>query len=317
MNMNQLTQKTLAAIQRAQSLAVEYGHVDVQQEHLMAALVENPQDLVPQLLTRCGISPDAFHQALEDSLNRMPRVSGSGSAQPGYAADIEKALLEAEKTAKQMKDESLSVEHLWIGLCAKASPAVSRLLKTFAYSPESFLRALQEVRGSARVTSDSPEDTYDALKKYGSDLVELARKQKLDPVIGRDAEIRNVIRILSGKTKNNPVLIGEPGVGKTAIAEGLALRIVRGDVPESLKDKTIFSLDMGSLIAGAKFRGEFEERLKAVLEEIKKSEGKILLFIDELHTIVGAGKADGAMDAGNLLKPMLARGELTASAPPR
>ena len=310
MNMNQLTQKTLAAIQRAQSLAVEYGHVDVQQEHLMAALVENPQDLVPQLLTRCGISPDAFHQALEDSLNRMPRVSGSGSAQPGYAADIEKALLEAEKTAKQMKDEYLSVEHLWIGLCAKASPAVSRLLKTFAYSPESFLRALQEVRGSARVTSDSPEDTYDALKKYGSDLVELARKQKLDPVIGRDAEIRNVIRILSRKTKNNPVLIGEPGVGKTAIAEGLALRIVRGDVPESLKDKTIFSLDMGSLIAGAKFRGEFEERLKAVLEEIRKSEGKILLFIDELHTIVGAGKADGAMDAGNLLKPMLARGEL-------
>ena len=310
MNMNQLTQKTLAALQRAQSLAVEYGHVDVQQEHLMAALTENPQDLVPQLLSRCGISVDAFRRGLEDQMNRMPRVSGSGAGQPGYAADIEKALLEAEKTAKQMKDEYLSVEHLWIGLCAKASPAVSRLLKTFGYSPEAFLKALQEVRGSARVTSDSPEDTYDALKKYGTDLVELARKQKLDPVIGRDSEIRNVIRILSRKTKNNPVLIGEPGVGKTAIAEGLALRIVRGDVPESLKDKTIFSLDMGSLIAGAKFRGEFEERLKAVLEEIKKSEGKILLFIDELHTIVGAGKADGAMDAGNLLKPMLARGEL-------
>ena len=310
MNMNQLTQKTLAALQRAQSLAVEYGHVDVQQEHLMAALTENPQDLVPQLLSRCGISVDAFRRALEDSLSRMPRVSGSGVSQPGYAADIEKALLEAENVAKQMKDEYLSVEHLWIGLCAKPSPAVSRLLKTFGYSPEAFLKALQEVRGSARVTSDTPEDTYDALKKYGSDLVELARKQKLDPVIGRDAEIRNVIRILSRKTKNNPVLIGEPGVGKTAIAEGLALRIVRGDVPESLKDKTIFSLDMGSLIAGAKFRGEFEERLKAVLEEIRKSEGKILLFIDELHTIVGAGKADGAMDAGNLLKPMLARGEL-------
>ncbi len=310
MNMNQLTQKSLAALQRAQSLAVEYGHVDVQQEHLLSALTENPQDLVPQLLGRCGLSVEAFRRALEDGLNRMPRVSGSGAGQPGYAADIEKALLEAEKTAKQMKDEYLSVEHLWMGLCAKASPSVSRLLKTFGYSPEAFLKALQEVRGSARVTSDSPEDTYDALKKYGTDLVELARKQKLDPVIGRDAEIRNVIRILSRKTKNNPVLIGEPGVGKTAIAEGLALRIVRGDVPESLKDKTIFSLDMGSLIAGAKFRGEFEERLKAVLEEIKKSEGRILLFIDELHTIVGAGKADGAMDAGNLLKPMLARGEL-------
>ncbi|MER2149957.1 MAG: AAA family ATPase, partial [Ruminococcus sp.] len=197
-----------------------------------------------------------------------------------------------------MKDEYLSVEHLWMGLCTKASPAVAKILKMFGYSPEAFLKALQEVRGSARVTSDSPEDTYDALKKYGTDLVELARKQKLDPVIGRDSEIRNVIRILSRKTKNNPVLIGEPGVGKTAIAEGLALRIVRGDVPESLKDKTIFSLDMGSLIAGAKFRGEFEERLKAVLEEIRKSEGRILLFIDELHTIVGAGKADGAMDAG-------------------
>ena len=310
MNMNQLTQKTLSALQRAQSLAVEYGHVDVQQEHLMAALTENPQDLIPQLLSRCGLSVEAFRRALEDSLGRMPRVSGSGRGQPGYAADIEKALLEAEQTAKQMKDEYLSVEHLWIGLCTKASPSVSRLLKTFGYSPEAFLKALQEVRGAARVTSDSPEETYDALKKYGTDLVELARKQKLDPVIGRDSEIRNVIRILSRKTKNNPVLIGEPGVGKTAIAEGLALRIVRGDVPESLKDKTIFSLDMGSLIAGAKFRGEFEERLKAVLEEIKKSEGRILLFIDELHTIVGAGKADGAMDAGNLLKPMLARGEL-------
>ncbi len=310
MNMNQFTQKTLTALQRAQSLAVEYGHVDVQQEHILSALTENREDLVPQLLSRCGISVEAFRRSLEDSFARMPRVSGSSASQPGFGKDVEKALLEAEAVAKQMKDEYLSVEHLWIGLCTKASPSVSRILNSVGYHADAFLKALREVRGSARVTSDSPEETYDALKKYGSDLVELARQQKLDPVIGRDSEIRNVIRILSRKTKNNPVLIGEPGVGKTAIAEGLALRIVRGDVPESLKDKTIFSLDMGSLIAGAKFRGEFEERLKAVLEEIKKSDGRILLFIDELHTIVGAGKADGAMDAGNLLKPMLARGEL-------
>ncbi len=310
LNPNQLTQKSRAALLRASSLAVESGHVDVQQEHLADALTEDPQDLVAQLLSRCGIQVENFRSSLQELLNRMPRVSGSGTGQPGYSADLNKALLEAEKTAGQMKDEYLSVEHLWMGLCAKPSYAFGRLLKDFGYSPDAFLKALQEVRGSARVTSDSPEDTYDALKKYGSDLVDLARKQKLDPVIGRDAEIRNVIRILSRKTKNNPVLIGEPGVGKTAIAEGLAQRIVRGDVPETLKDKTIFSLDMGSLIAGAKFRGEFEERLKAVLEEIRKSEGRILLFIDELHTIVGAGKAEGAMDAGNLLKPMLARGEL-------
>ena len=312
MNMNQFTQKTVNALQRAQSLAVEYQHMQVEQEHLMLALTEDTDDLIPQLLAKCGMNTEVLRRELEDSLNRTPRVTGSGR-EPGkvyIAPELEKALLEAEKTAQQMKDEYLSVEHVWIGLCAKPSAAVSRILKGMSYQPDAFLKALQEVRGAARVTSDNPEETYDALKKYGSDLVDLARKQKLDPVIGRDSEIRNVIRILSRKTKNNPVLIGEPGVGKTAIAEGLAQRIVRGDVPDSLKDRSVFSLDMGSLIAGAKFRGEFEERLKAVLAEIKKSEGRIILFIDELHTIVGAGKADGAMDAGNLLKPMLARGEL-------
>jgi len=312
MDMNQFTQKTVSALQRAQSLAIEYQHMQVEQEHLLLALTEDENELIPQLLTKCGISVPAFVAGLKDNLDRTPRVSGSGR-EPGkvyIAGDVEQALVEAEKIAKRMKDEYLSVEHVWMGITAKASANVKRLLKSTGYSDDAFLKALSEVRGAARVTSDSPEDTYDALKKYGSDLVDLARKQKLDPVIGRDSEIRNVIRILSRKTKNNPVLIGEPGVGKTAIAEGLALRIVRGDVPDSLKDKTIFSLDMGSLIAGAKFRGEFEERLKAVLAEIKKSDGKIILFIDELHTIVGAGKADGAMDAGNLLKPMLARGEL-------
>ena len=312
MDMNQFTQKTVSALQRAQSLAIEYQHMQVEQEHLLLALTEDESELIPQLLVKCGISVPAFVAGLKDNLDRTPRVSGSGR-EPGkvyIAGDVEQALVEAEKIAKRMKDEYLSVEHVWMGIVAKASANVKRLLKSMGYSEDTFLKALSEVRGAARVTSDSPEDTYDALKKYGSDLVDLARKQKLDPVIGRDSEIRNVIRILSRKTKNNPVLIGEPGVGKTAIAEGLALRIVRGDVPDSLKDKTIFSLDMGSLIAGAKFRGEFEERLKAVLAEIKKSDGKIILFIDELHTIVGAGKADGAMDAGNLLKPMLARGEL-------
>ena len=312
MNMNQFTQKTVSALERAQSLAIEYQHMQVEQEHLMLALTEDEQELIPQLLTRCGLSVQALTAGLRDNLDRTARVSGSGR-EPGkvyIAGDVEQALVAAEKTAKRMQDEYLSVEHVWMGLCEKPSANVKRLLKSLGYSEDAFLKALSEVRGAARVTSDNPEETYDALKKYGSDLVDLARKQKLDPVIGRDSEIRNVIRILSRKTKNNPVLIGEPGVGKTAIAEGLAQRIVRGDVPDSLKDKTVFSLDMGSLIAGAKFRGEFEERLKAVLAEIKKSGGRIILFIDELHTIVGAGKADGAMDAGNLLKPMLARGEL-------
>ena len=307
MNMNQFTQKTTAALQRAQSLAIEYQHMQVAQAHLMLALTEEDQELIPQLLARCGLNTAALRQGLQEIMERIPRVSGSGR-EPGkvyISPEVEKALLEAEQQAGQMKDEYLSVEHVWMGICAKPDPSVQKLLQRLGYRPESFLQALSAVRGATRVTSDNPEETYDALKKYGTDLVEMARRQKLDPVIGRDSEIRNVIRILSRKTKNNPVLIGEPGVGKTAIAEGLAQRIVRGDVPDSLKDRTIFSLDMGSLIAGAKFRGEFEVRA-----EIKKSEGRIILFIDELHTIVGAGKADGAMDAGNLLKPMLARGEL-------
>ncbi len=312
MNMNQFTQKTIEAIQRAQQIAVEYGHQQVDQEHVMLALTEDSAALIPQLLGKCGVSADNLRAAVTEALGRIARVSGPGrEADKVYISpDLEKALIEAESRAKQMKDEYLSVEHVWMGLCAKPNARVKDILKRVGYDEKAFLKALSDVRGATRVTSDNPEETYDALKKYGSDLVELARQNKLDPVIGRDSEIRNVIRILSRKTKNNPVLIGEPGVGKTAIAEGLAQRIVAGDVPDSLKERTIFSLDMGSLIAGAKFRGEFEERLKAVLAEIKKSEGRIILFIDELHTIVGAGKADGAMDAGNLLKPMLARGEL-------
>ncbi len=312
MNMNQFTQKTIEAIQRAQQIAVEYGHQSVDQEHVMLALTEDDAALIPQLLGKCGLSADSLRAAVTEALGRIARVTGPGrEADKVYISpDLEKALIEAESRAKQMKDEYLSVEHVWMGICSKPNARVKDILKRLGYDEKAFLKALSDVRGATRVTTDSPEDTYDALKKYGSDLVELARQNKLDPVIGRDSEIRNVIRILSRKTKNNPVLIGEPGVGKTAIAEGLAQRIVAGDVPDSLKERTIFSLDMGSLIAGAKFRGEFEERLKAVLAEIKKSEGRIILFIDELHTIVGAGKSDGAMDAGNLLKPMLARGEL-------
>ena len=315
MNMNQFTQKTIEAMQRAQQIAVEYGHQYVDQAHVLLSLTEDSGALIPQLLGKCGLSADLTRAALTETVSRMPRVSVGGrngreADKIFISPDLEKGLIEAEARAKQMKDEYLSVEHVWMGLCDKANARIQEVLKRVGYDEKAFLKALSEVRGATRVTTDSPEATYDALKKYGSDLVALARQNKLDPVIGRDAEIRNVIRILSRKTKNNPVLIGEPGVGKTAIAEGLAQRIVAGDVPDSLRNRTIFSLDMGSLIAGAKFRGEFEERLKAVLAEIKKSEGRIILFIDELHLIVGAGKTDGAMDAGNLLKPMLARGEL-------
>ena len=312
MNGNQYTQKSIEAINAAQALAGEYGNQELAQAHLLSALLESGDGLIPQLLTRMGIDAQAVRAAAQAAVEKLPRVSGSAREQGKVyvTADMDKALREAAKEAERMKDEYISVEHLMLGLLAAPDRDVKELFRTFGIDRDRFLQALSAVRGAARVTSDSPEDTYDALKKYGSDLTELARQHKLDPVIGRDREIRDVIRILSRKSKNNPVLIGEPGVGKTAIAEGLAQRIVRGDVPDSLRERSIFSLDMGALIAGAKFRGEFEERLKAVLAEIKKSEGKILLFIDELHLIVGAGKTEGSMDAGNLLKPMLARGEL-------
>ena len=312
MSQNQYTQKSMEAIQGAQRVAAEHGHQQLEQIHLLSSLLAQPQGLIPQLLSKMNVDVQALESNTENLLQKLPQVRGL-SREEGkiyISADLDKALRSAADEATRMKDEFISVEHLFIALLKSADKSLSPLFRQLSISESDFLQALSSVRGSARVTSENPEETYDALKKFGSDLVELARKGKLDPVIGRDQEIRNVIRILSRKTKNNPVLIGEPGVGKTAIAEGLALRIVRGDVPDSLKDRSVFSLDMGSLIAGAKFRGEFEERLKAVLAEIKKSEGKILLFIDELHTIVGAGKSDGAMDAGNLLKPMLARGEL-------
>ncbi|MBE6905579.1 MAG: ATP-dependent chaperone ClpB [Ruminococcaceae bacterium] len=312
MNAQKFTQKSLEALQSAQNLAIEYQNIQIEQQHLVYALLMQENGLIGQLLKKMEIDLAAVQSAVRVELEKLSRMSGPGREEGKIyvSQEVDRALVDAEKTAERMKDDYVSVEHVMLALLDSPNSAMKQAYRQFGITKDRFLASLAGVRGNARVTSDSPESTYDALKKYGSDLVELARNQKLDPVIGRDNEIRNVIRILSRKTKNNPVLIGEPGVGKTAIAEGLALRIVRGDVPENLKDRTIFSLDMGSLIAGAKFRGEFEERLKAVLQDIKKSEGRIILFIDELHTIVGAGKTEGSMDAGNLLKPMLARGEL-------
>ena len=312
MNNNQFTEKSREALQNAQQLTVEYQNQEMAQEHLACALLSDPQGLIPQLLTKMGKNPQELLSRLQTMIARIPKVTGSGrEADKIYISnDVDRALIAAKERAEQMKDEYMSVEHLFMGLLEKPTRSMKELWDSYAITLNAFLPVLQSVRGNSRVTGETPEDTYDALAKYGTDLTAAARNQKLDPVIGRDNEIRSVIRILTRKTKNNPVLIGEPGVGKTAIAEGLAQRIVRGDVPDSLKDRTVFCLDMGSLIAGAKYRGEFEERLKAVLKEIAKSEGRILLFIDELHTIVGAGKTEGSMDAGNLLKPMLARGEL-------
>ena len=308
MNAEKYTQKTLEAFQTAQKMAQENGNQYITPEHLLYALLDQDGGLIPSLMTRMGVNCDGLLSELDTLIGKLPKVSG-GSGEVYASPETGKVVSAAEKLAEKLRDEYVSVEHLMLGLFAEGTPAVKQLLQSHGVTRARFTEELSKVKTNP-VTSDQPEDTYDALKKYGSDLVERARKNELDPVIGRDSEIRNVIRILSRKTKNNPVLIGEPGVGKTAIAEGLAQRIVRGDVPEGLKEKTIFSLDMGALIAGAKYRGEFEERLKAVLEEIKQSEGGILLFIDELHNIVGAGKTEGSMDAGNLLKPMLARGEL-------
>ena len=312
MNMNQFTQKSLEAIQNAQNIATQHGNQQIEQSHLLLALVDQEGGFIPQLFTNMGLTVESFRAAVRHEVEKLPKVSGSGrEADKVYiSAGVDKAMNQALAIAGSMKDEFVSVEHILLALIDTAESGLKELFRTYNVDKEKVMQALANLRGNQRVTSDNPEDTYEALKKYGSDLVERARQNKLDPVIGRDDEIRNVIRILSRKSKNNPVLIGEPGVGKTAIAEGLAQRIVKGDVPAGLKDKTIFALDMGALIAGAKYRGEFEERLKAVLNEVKRSEGRILLFIDELHTIVGAGKTEGAMDAGNLLKPMLARGEL-------
>ena len=312
MNTNQYTQKTLEALQSAQTIAAAHQNQQIEQAHLLLALLQQDGGLIPQLLKKMGVSVESLTAAAQAAVEKLPGVSGSGrDADKFYISrGMDSLMAEAERTAQGMRDEYVSVEHLFLAMLDTADETVAPLFADYRIRKEDCLKTLQTIRGSSRVTTDSPEDTYGALQKYGTDLVKNAREKKTDPVIGRDDEIRNVIRILSRKSKNNPVLIGEPGVGKTAIAEGLAQRIVRGDVPKSLQDKTIFSLDMGALIAGAKYRGEFEERLKAVLNEVKNSEGRIILFIDELHTIVGAGKTEGSMDAGNLLKPMLARGEL-------
>lgn len=311
MNAEKLTQKSADAVRKAQSIAVMQANSVIEPIHLLSGLLKQENGLIPQLFKKMNIDPDMLERETDERINRLPKVTGSGrSSNMGISAECDRVLTTAENIAANMKDEYISVEHLMLALIESKDRDVSSVLKTFNIDRDGFLSVLMSVRGNTRVTGENPEETYDVLAKYGQELVGLARQNKLDPVIGRDSEIRNVIRILSRKTKNNPVLIGEPGVGKTAIAEGLALRIVAGDVPDSLKDRKVFSLDMGALVAGAKYRGEFEERLKAVLNEIKNSSGQILLFIDELHTIVGAGKTDGAMDAGNLLKPMLARGEL-------
>ena len=307
MNINKFTQKSIEAVNQCEKIAYDHGHQEIDQEHFLYSLLTIDDSLIASLLEKMGINKETFLSQVQELLNKKPKVSGG---QVYMSNDLNQVLLHGEDEMKAMKDEYVSVEHLFLAMIKHPNKAVKELFRAYGITRDRFLQVLSQIRGGQKVTSDNPEETYDSLEKYGYDLVKRAREQKLDPVIGRDSEIRNVVRILSRKTKNNPVLIGEPGVGKTAVVEGLAQRIVRGDVPDQLKDKTIFSLDMGSLVAGAKYRGEFEERLKAVLEEVKKSDGQIILCIDELHTIVGAGKTDGAMDAGNMLKPMLARGEL-------
>ncbi|MBR6614883.1 MAG: AAA family ATPase, partial [Lachnospiraceae bacterium] len=307
MNISKFTQKSIQAINNLEKVAYDFGNQEIEQEHLLYSLLHQDDSLILKLVEKMEIHKEHFLNRLDDYIGKRTKVSGG---QPYIGQYLNKAMVSAEDEAKAMGDEYVSVEHLFLSILKNESPSMKQFFREYGITRERFLQALSTVRGNQRVVSDNPEATYDTLNKYGYDLVERARDQKLDPVIGRDSEIRNVVRILSRKTKNNPVLIGEPGVGKTAVVEGLAQRIVRGDVPEGLKDKKLFALDMGSLVAGAKYRGEFEERLKAVLEEIKKSNGQIILFIDELHLIVGAGKSDGAMDASNMLKPMLARGEL-------